>query len=100
MDVIAFILAYGEYDLIIRVTPTFTSSMQGVKNKSYIIYACMHPCKSHVFYYSYAPWCPACQHLQADWENLGRQSESLGISVGRVDVTQQPGLCLCVLGEV
>lgn len=60
----------------------------------------MHPCKSHVFYYSYAPWCPACQHLQADWENLGRQSESLGISVGRVDVTQQPGLCLCVLGEV
>ncbi|KAG1935898.1 thioredoxin-related transmembrane protein 4 [Pimephales promelas] len=40
----------------------------------------------------YAPWCPACQHLQADWENLGRQSESLGISVGRVDVTQQPGL--------
>lgn len=40
----------------------------------------------------YAPWCPACQHLQADWENLGRQSDSLGISVGRVDVTQQPGL--------
>uniref|UniRef100_A0A672NWA9 Thioredoxin-related transmembrane protein 1-like n=1 Tax=Sinocyclocheilus grahami TaxID=75366 RepID=A0A672NWA9_SINGR len=40
----------------------------------------------------YAPWCPACQHLQTDWENLGRQSESLGISVGRVDVTQQPGL--------
>ncbi|CAM4642719.1 hypothetical protein PO909_012151 [Leuciscus waleckii] len=40
----------------------------------------------------YAPWCPACQHLQADWDNLGRQSESLGISVGRVDVTQQPGL--------
>ncbi|XP_052002143.1 thioredoxin-related transmembrane protein 4 isoform X6 [Xyrauchen texanus] len=40
----------------------------------------------------YAPWCPACQHLHADWENLGRQSESLGISVGRVDVTQQPGL--------
>ncbi|XP_055028553.2 thioredoxin-related transmembrane protein 4 [Misgurnus anguillicaudatus] len=40
----------------------------------------------------YAPWCPACQHLQNDWENLGSQSESLGISVGRVDVTQQPGL--------
>uniref|UniRef100_A0A8C1XVU4 Thioredoxin-related transmembrane protein 4 n=1 Tax=Cyprinus carpio TaxID=7962 RepID=A0A8C1XVU4_CYPCA len=40
----------------------------------------------------YAPWCPACQHLQTDWESLGRQSESLGISVGRVDVTQQPGL--------
>ncbi|TRY92474.1 hypothetical protein DNTS_028181 [Danionella cerebrum] len=40
----------------------------------------------------YAPWCPACQHLQTDWENLGGQSKSLGISVGRVDVTQEPGL--------
>ncbi|XP_052436668.1 thioredoxin-related transmembrane protein 1 [Carassius gibelio] len=40
----------------------------------------------------YAPWCPACQHLQTDWESLGRQGASLGISVGRVDVTQQPGL--------
>ncbi len=43
---------------------------------------------------SYAPWCPACQHLQTDWESLGRQSERLGISVGRVDVTQQPGLTI------
>ncbi|XP_072545365.1 thioredoxin-related transmembrane protein 4 [Salminus brasiliensis] len=40
----------------------------------------------------YAPWCPACQHIQADWEALARQSDSLGISVGKVDVTQQPGL--------
>lgn len=47
-----------------------------------------------LLYYSYAPWCPACQHLQTDWENLGRESESLGISVGRVDVTQQPGLII------
>lgn len=47
-----------------------------------------------LFYYSYAPWCPACQHLQTDWEDLGRQSESLGITVGRVDVTQQPGLII------
>ncbi|XP_016139534.1 thioredoxin-related transmembrane protein 4 isoform X2 [Sinocyclocheilus grahami] len=44
----------------------------------------------------YAPWCPACQHLQTDWENLGRQSESLGISVGRVDVTQQPALKMAI----
>ncbi|KAG9268740.1 thioredoxin-related transmembrane protein 4 [Astyanax mexicanus] len=40
----------------------------------------------------YAPWCPACQHIQADWEALAKQSDSLGISVGKVDVTQQPGL--------
>ncbi|XP_076834784.1 thioredoxin-related transmembrane protein 4 [Brachyhypopomus gauderio] len=40
----------------------------------------------------YAPWCPACQHIQADWEVLARESENLGISVGKVDVTQQPGL--------
>ncbi|XP_030631857.1 thioredoxin-related transmembrane protein 4 [Chanos chanos] len=40
----------------------------------------------------YAPWCPACQQIQADWEIFGKRSESLGISVGKVDVTQQPGL--------
>ncbi|XP_017332142.1 thioredoxin-related transmembrane protein 4 isoform X1 [Ictalurus punctatus] len=40
----------------------------------------------------YAPWCPACQHIQADWEAFAKLSHSLGISVGNVDVTQQPGL--------
>ncbi|XP_028839931.1 thioredoxin-related transmembrane protein 4 [Denticeps clupeoides] len=40
----------------------------------------------------YAPWCPACQNLQGDWDTFGKKSESLGISVGKVDVTQQPGL--------
>ncbi|XP_066536262.1 thioredoxin-related transmembrane protein 4 [Hoplias malabaricus] len=40
----------------------------------------------------YAPWCPACQHIQADWEALAQQSDTLGISVAKVDVTQQPGL--------
>ncbi|KAK1793286.1 hypothetical protein P4O66_011677 [Electrophorus voltai] len=42
----------------------------------------------------YAPWCPACQHIQADWEALAKESKNLGISVGKVDVTQQPGLSL------
>ncbi|XP_062863310.1 thioredoxin-related transmembrane protein 4 [Trichomycterus rosablanca] len=40
----------------------------------------------------YAPWCPACQHIQADWEAFAKQSQSMGVSVGNVDVTQQPGL--------
>ncbi|KAF7704558.1 thioredoxin-related transmembrane protein 4 [Silurus meridionalis] len=40
----------------------------------------------------YAPWCPACQHIQADWEAFAKLSQSLGIFVGNVDVTQQPGL--------
>ncbi|XP_023694876.2 thioredoxin-related transmembrane protein 4 [Paramormyrops kingsleyae] len=40
----------------------------------------------------YAPWCPACQQIKADWEEFGKRSEALGISVGKVDVTQQPGL--------
>ncbi|XP_031436511.1 thioredoxin-related transmembrane protein 4 isoform X2 [Clupea harengus] len=40
----------------------------------------------------YAPWCPACQHLQNDWDGFAALSEALGISVGKVDVTQQPGL--------
>ncbi|XP_029114593.1 thioredoxin-related transmembrane protein 4 [Scleropages formosus] len=40
----------------------------------------------------FAPWCPACQQVKADWEEFARQSTVLGVSVGKVDVTQQPGL--------
>ncbi|KAG5265870.1 hypothetical protein AALO_G00247250 [Alosa alosa] len=40
----------------------------------------------------YAPWCPACQHLQNDWDGFSKHSEALDISVGKVDVTRQPGL--------
>ncbi|MBN3278492.1 TMX1 protein, partial [Polyodon spathula] len=41
---------------------------------------------------SYAPWCPACQQIQPDWENFAKKSKALGISVGKVNVTQEPGL--------
>uniref|UniRef100_A0A4W3GPW5 Thioredoxin-related transmembrane protein 4-like n=1 Tax=Callorhinchus milii TaxID=7868 RepID=A0A4W3GPW5_CALMI len=41
---------------------------------------------------SHAPWCPACQQIQADWEKLGKLSETIGIRVGKVDVTREPGL--------
>ncbi|XP_066172642.1 thioredoxin-related transmembrane protein 4 [Sylvia atricapilla] len=40
----------------------------------------------------YAPWCPACQQIEATWENFAKESERLGITVGKVDVTQEPGL--------
>ncbi|KAK6489695.1 thioredoxin-related transmembrane protein 1-like isoform X1 [Huso huso] len=40
----------------------------------------------------YAPWCPACQQIQPDWENFAKESKALGISVGKIDVSQQPGL--------
>ncbi|KAL4623949.1 thioredoxin-related transmembrane protein 4 [Arapaima gigas] len=40
----------------------------------------------------FAPWCPACQQVKGDWEEFAKQSTALGISVGKVDVTQQPGL--------
>ncbi|XP_041108560.1 thioredoxin-related transmembrane protein 1-like [Polyodon spathula] len=40
----------------------------------------------------YAPWCPACQQIQPDWENFAKKSKALGISVGKVNVTQEPGL--------
>ncbi|RXM31415.1 Thioredoxin-related transmembrane protein 4 [Acipenser ruthenus] len=45
-----------------------------------------------VFTYSYAPWCPACQQIQPEWENFAKESKALGISVGKVNVTQEPGL--------
>ncbi|KAM8945446.1 thioredoxin-related transmembrane protein 4 [Pelodytes ibericus] len=40
----------------------------------------------------YAPWCPACQQIQTEWDYLGQKSHALDIKVGKVDVTQEPGL--------
>ncbi|XP_072121631.1 thioredoxin-related transmembrane protein 4 [Mobula birostris] len=40
----------------------------------------------------HAPWCPACKQIQADWEDLGKSREELGIHVGKIDVTREPGL--------
>ncbi|XP_048392731.1 thioredoxin-related transmembrane protein 4 isoform X2 [Stegostoma tigrinum] len=40
----------------------------------------------------HAPWCPACKQIQADWEDLGKSSRELGIHVGKIDVTREPGL--------
>ncbi|XP_051867644.1 thioredoxin-related transmembrane protein 4 [Pristis pectinata] len=40
----------------------------------------------------HAPWCPACKQIQADWEDLGKSCGELGIHVGKIDVTREPGL--------
>ncbi|GCC33196.1 hypothetical protein chiPu_0011664 [Chiloscyllium punctatum] len=40
----------------------------------------------------HAPWCPACKQIQADWEDLGKSGRELGIHVGKIDVTREPGL--------
>ncbi|XP_074768315.1 thioredoxin-related transmembrane protein 4 isoform X2 [Athene noctua] len=40
----------------------------------------------------YAPWCPACQQIELTWESFAKESEHLDITVGKVDVTQEPGL--------
>uniref|UniRef100_UPI00398F4B18 thioredoxin-related transmembrane protein 4 n=1 Tax=Pristiophorus japonicus TaxID=55135 RepID=UPI00398F4B18 len=40
----------------------------------------------------HAPWCPACKQIQADWEHLGQSRGELGIHVGKIDVTREPGL--------
>ncbi|TSK22655.1 Thioredoxin-related transmembrane protein 1 [Bagarius yarrelli] len=40
----------------------------------------------------YAPWCPACQQLQTVWNEFADWSEDIGISIAKVDVTEQPGL--------
>ncbi|KAJ7428895.1 hypothetical protein WISP_00507 [Willisornis vidua] len=39
----------------------------------------------------YAPWCPACQNLQPEWEKFAEWGEDLGVNVAKVDVTEQPG---------
>ncbi|XP_033011713.1 thioredoxin-related transmembrane protein 1 isoform X2 [Lacerta agilis] len=40
----------------------------------------------------YAPWCPACQNLQPEWESFAEWGEDLEINIAKVDVTEQPGL--------
>ncbi|XP_074891548.1 thioredoxin-related transmembrane protein 4 isoform X2 [Buteo buteo] len=40
----------------------------------------------------YAPWCPACQQIELTWESFAKESKRLDITVGKVDVTQEPGL--------
>ncbi|XP_066592699.1 thioredoxin-related transmembrane protein 1 [Prorops nasuta] len=40
----------------------------------------------------YAPWCPACKGLEPIWEQLASHKTELKINVGKVDVTDSPGL--------
>nr|XP_058143524.1 thioredoxin-related transmembrane protein 4 [Dasypus novemcinctus] len=40
----------------------------------------------------YAPWCPSCQQTDSEWETFAKNGETLHISVGKVDVIQEPGL--------
>ncbi|XP_063774653.1 thioredoxin-related transmembrane protein 4 [Pseudophryne corroboree] len=40
----------------------------------------------------YAPWCPACQQFQSEWESFAKQGSALNINVAKVDVTEEPGL--------
>lgn len=40
----------------------------------------------------YAPWCPSCQQTDAEWETFAKIGELLHISVGKIDVIQEPGL--------
>ncbi|XP_012277683.1 thioredoxin-related transmembrane protein 1 [Orussus abietinus] len=40
----------------------------------------------------YAPWCPACKALEPVWNSLASWKKDLNINVGKVDVTDSPGL--------
>ncbi|XP_067138065.1 thioredoxin-related transmembrane protein 1-like [Centruroides vittatus] len=40
----------------------------------------------------FAPWCPACKALDPVWKDFASWSEDLGIHVGQIDVTVNPGL--------
>ncbi|XP_033621206.1 thioredoxin-related transmembrane protein 1, partial [Fukomys damarensis] len=62
---------------------------------------CAFKCKYNVhfqcwnwglFVLGYAPWCPACQNLQPEWEAFAEWGEDLEVNVAKVDVTEQTGL--------
>jgi len=40
----------------------------------------------------YAPWCPACKQLEPHWDQFSTWSDDLGVKIGSVDVTANPGL--------
>ncbi|XP_075269579.1 thioredoxin-related transmembrane protein 4 isoform X2 [Opisthocomus hoazin] len=43
-------------------------------------------------YLCYAPWCRACRQIELTWESFAKESKHLDITVGKVDVSQEPGL--------
>ncbi len=43
------------------------------------------------FFYSYAPWCPACKAMTSTWENVASWSDDLEVKVAEIDVTENPG---------
>jgi thiol-disulfide isomerase/thioredoxin len=48
--------------------------------------------KTVTVFCSYAPWCPACQNLQPEWESFAEWGEDLEVKVAKVDVTEQTGI--------
>lgn len=45
-----------------------------------------------MFFFSFAPWCPACKSLDPIWKDFGSWSNDLSIKVAKVDVVKNPGL--------
>jgi thiol-disulfide isomerase/thioredoxin len=43
------------------------------------------------YFSSFAPWCPACQHVATTWSAFALKGKQLGINVAEVDVTTQSG---------
>ena len=44
------------------------------------------------FISSYAPWCPACRAMEDTWDKVAGWGEDLDFSVGKIDVTENPGI--------
>ena len=45
-----------------------------------------------IVYFSYAPWCPACQNFEATWKDFSKAMVTKEVKVAAIDINDYPSL--------
>ena len=82
-------------DRTVNQTQVFSSNFflpnQYWANQSEVKFAFITVREIFLSFKSFAPWCPACQHVAPVWRKLALKADALGFNVGEVDTTKEPG---------